>query len=97
MEKDRRGLCWRCEHRAKYLETGRRPRFECGDVEHCSYGCYMYEPVRPVMLKKREGDDRPQFGPYMISARSVYAGMPDMDLNVKKLENGNVLYWRFEK
>jgi len=28
-KKDIKGLCFRCEHRANFLETGRRPRFEC--------------------------------------------------------------------
>jgi diphthamide synthase (EF-2-diphthine--ammonia ligase) len=92
------GLCFRCEHRARFLETNIKPRFECGEYETILHSCYMYRPVKPVILKKREGDKRPQFDSYIISARSEYEGMPHMDLNVEKLANGgSVLYWNFRK
>jgi len=92
------GLCFRCEHRAAFLEKNIRPRFECGEIERSVHGCYMYKPVRPVILKKREGDKRPQFSGYLMSARSEYDGMPHMYLNVEELANGgSVLYWNFRK
>lgn len=94
--KEVKGLCFRCESRALFLETGRRPRFECGDIEQCNHGCYMYKPVKPVILAKVTGDVRPQFGPSFISARSRYAGKPKMVLNVREVDEGNVLYWVFD-
>jgi len=95
MTEERKGLCFRCEHRARFFESGRSPRFECGDVKTCVHGCYMYQPVMPVILLKNKTDKRPQFGPIVISARSSYAGMPDMELGVKHLKTGAVLYWDF--
>ena len=91
--KPQKGLCFRCDHRAIFLETGRRPRHECGEIEQCKYACYMHKPVKPVILRARGGDPRPQFGPAAISARSEYAGEPDMELNVMTVEGGAVLYW----
>lgn len=92
--KDIKGLCFRCDYRARFLETGRRPRFECGNIEQCSHGCYMYKPVKPVILTVQEGyEDRPQFGSAMISARSRYGGEPDVGLTVKEVNGGTVLYW----
>jgi len=44
------GLCFRCEHRARYLETGERPRYECGNADSQVYGCYMYQPCLPVIV-----------------------------------------------
>jgi hypothetical protein len=38
-------------------------------------GCYMHRPVRPVALKVNTGDDRPAFGPAMISARMHRVGL----------------------
>ena len=53
--KEKKGLCYRCEMRAKYLESGIRPRLQCGDIEQASYSCYQYVPVRPVILVKADG------------------------------------------
>ncbi len=93
-KKENKGLCFRCEHRANFLETGRQPRYECGNIEQCNYGCYMYQPVKPVILAIQDGyEGRPQFGPAMISARSRYAGEPDMHLNAVHVDSGAVLFW----
>ena len=61
-------LCFRCEHRASFLETGSQPRFECGNIENSNKGCYMFIPCRPVVMKKNKGDNRPAHGGY-IGAR----------------------------
>lgn len=63
------GLCHRCEHRASFRETGRQPRMECGDVNSAKYSCYMYKPMLPFVMAVNEGDERPAYGPAMISAR----------------------------
>ena len=52
-------LCYRCEHRARFLENGRRPRYECGEVDSAVDGCYMFRPVKPLVLGVRENDVRP--------------------------------------
>ena len=87
------GLCYRCEHRAKFLETGIQPRCECGEINKAVYGCYMYKPVKPVVLLPDEDDDRPQFGPVFIAARSYYGGVADMELDLMEQGKGAVLYW----
>jgi len=90
---ERKGLCFRCEHRAQFNESGSRPRYECGVTKSCMIGCYMYKPVRPVVLTKEDDDTRPQFGAPMFSARSRFKEVADMDLTVKKYGKGSVLYW----
>jgi len=57
-------LCYRCEHRVNFLENKIASRCECGTIESSVCGCYMYEPVKPVVLKKNEDDTRPQFAGY---------------------------------
>ena len=62
-------LCYRCEQRARFLETGNGPRYECqqpGSV----VGCYMYQPTRGVVLARDRGDRRWLCGPAMIAARA---------------------------
>lgn len=87
-------LCYRCEHRARFLETGRGPRWECQQPERSVSGCYMYQPVRPVVLKRNKGDKRPQFGPWMVSARSSFVRLWDEAvLHVSKRKDGNAIYW----
>lgn len=68
MSKEAIGLCWRCEHRARFNEMGGkwRPRCECGDVHTAYCGCYMYAPVVPFVLRRRRGDTR-KFG-YRVEA-----------------------------
>jgi len=87
-------LCYRCEHRARFLETGVRPRYECGNTESSNYACYMYRPVMPVLLKKQKEDTREQFAGWAFSARSEAVGMPDMELSVKHQDGGSLLYWK---
>lgn len=64
-------LCYRCHHRARYLETGGQwcPRMECGQVDQAVCGCYMYRPPAPLLLISEKGDRRPVGGPWMFSAR----------------------------
>ena len=94
----REGLCFRCEHRAMFLERGWRPRHECGNIEETKYGCYMYRPVRPVITEVNEGDDRPQFAGSMLSARAhfhrVMDDKEDIGLKAVEFEDGSVgLLW----
>jgi len=92
------GLCHRCEYRAQFFETGRRPRYECGDSTSNKYGCYMYRPVKPVVLKADKDDKRPQFGPWFLSSRSYFVRVADeMVLDMKEIKEGNIIYWVFKE
>lgn len=72
------GLCFRCEHRAEFLERGRQPRMECGMTTRAVCGCYMYRPCRPVVTVPLPGKDpRPRFAAAFISRREVAAGLAD--------------------
>lgn len=91
------GLCFRCEHRARFFEKRVRLRYECGDVEHSKIGCYMYLPVQPAVLKPDKDDKRPQFGPPIISLRSYYVRTAgEMELKLEQCKDGTVLYWGFK-
>jgi len=94
---EKKGLCFRCEHRARYLETGSGPRCECKSEKTAVCGCYMYTPVKPVVLAVNEGDTRPQFAGSMISARSHYVGIADGKLALKKYKDGSAMYWDLKK
>jgi len=94
MEQDKQGMCFRCEHRAKFLENGSRPRYECGEVDSTKFACYMYQPVKPIKLSKDENDPRPQFGGYMFTSRShVSDTEPDLKAKLQEYKDGNVVYW----
>jgi hypothetical protein len=65
------GLCHRCEHRVNFIEHKgigcARPKYECGDLTITKGSCYMYMPVKPVILQVQKGDKRPLGG--LIGAR----------------------------
>ena len=103
-------LCYRCEHRAVFLEeSGKakradskenhyvpRPRLQCGDIELSSIGCYMYKPVKPVVVTASDPDDpRPIFGAPIIAGR-VQAVRPvgdEVELSIEKVDDGVFVYW----
>lgn len=70
------GLCFRCEHRASFLETGSRPRFECGTTMTV-HGCYMFRPAKPIEVAPIAGEKRRIFDPWMISGRIRSMGLVD--------------------
>lgn len=59
IKKNKSGLCFRCEHRAIYLEEGHSPRFECQMIENSVSGCYMFNPTKPICIKPISGEKRP--------------------------------------
>jgi hypothetical protein len=87
------GLCFRCEYRAIFLETGSCPRSQCGDIKDTIHSCYQHRPVKPVSLLKDKKDKRPQFGPAIIASRSSYAGVSEFRLNLETQKNESILYW----
>lgn len=89
-------LCFRCENRAKFLDSKGlyRPRFECGEIETSKFACYCYTPVRPCILAPLEGDKRPIMGPAMISARLRFVEVPEaLVMSAKKSKKGFLFYW----
>jgi len=93
---EKKGLCFRCEHRARFMETGSGPRCECQDREKAVYSCYMYMPVKPIITKRNDGDKRPQFSGYALSARSHYVRVAEGKLAMKRYKDGNALYWELK-
>ena len=86
-----RGLCFRCEHRAMFLETGYRPRFECGMEKEASSCCYMFMPCKPVAVAPTAGEKRPIFGPWMVAGRVQALGLVDSErLRLKLVEVGGL-------
>lgn len=98
-------MCFRCQHRVDCLEGASAPRCECDDFEHSKYTCYMFIPIKPVVLTKLDpSDKRPQFGPWTVAARSRYVGEvteEEFELALKqgnKTEaKGTIVYWRPKK
>lgn len=89
-----RGLCFRCEYRAQYFESGSHPRYECGQPTLAVMSCYMFRPVAPIAVKPSAGDKRPLFGAWAISARVERIADPKtLSLKVKQIKPGWILYW----
>lgn len=99
-------LCYRCEHRAKYLEEYSknkysdkdihipRPRFECGNIESSVMGCYMFKPVQPINIKPREGDDRPlSLNIFSCRVERVDDIKVELELKAEKINNSIIHYW----
>lgn len=100
MTEEKRGLCFRCERRARALETGSGPRCECSNFTEASYSCYMYLPTLPAITAPRDNDDkRPRFSMPMLSSREKIVGIPDKDnmvlkgIVVNKKEKSVLCYW----
>lgn len=93
MSNDELRLCFRCERRAGFLETGMGPRAQCKD-EGAIGNCYAYLPVKPIVLKKAKGDRRPVGVPILIFARVERHKLADVDLRVLTKSRGKfVFYW----
>ena len=78
------GLCFRCEHRAKYLELLHAhdyafgPRCECKDPTYSAYSCYMFKPCKPVVTAPTNAnDERPRFAGAMLSSREEFVRILD--------------------
>ena len=85
-------MCFRCEHRARYLsdlsnhkKCCHRPRHECGDIETSKYICYMFTPCLPIITTPNNPKDiRPRLSSPMLSARE--RGVRVMDREELKME-----------
>jgi hypothetical protein len=92
MEDKIQGLCYRCEHRATFKETGYAPRSECKS-EISVMGCYCYKPVKPLVIKPRKGDKRP-ISLDILSCRIEAVKIADVELTGKKIRGGYIVYWQ---
>jgi len=90
--KGKHGLCWRCENRAKFHDTGYGPRCECGDVRSAKYSCYCYEPTRPLVLERDKGERRSLFLGWMLSGRGHAVGVAVSKIRAYG-QNGMALKW----
>ena len=86
-------LCYRCEHRAVFMETGAKPRYECGEHKAAVMSCYMFSPVKPLCMRKDDGEKRPAFGPHMVAARMHTTGVAKVELHLTKQADDLVAYW----
>lgn len=89
-------LCYRCHHRARFLETGgmEEPRFECSQIEHAVMACYMFRPCRPLALRPQQGDKRPVGGPWMVSSRVNAVAEAPGEWVLTKSPLGFVILWK---
>lgn len=87
------GLCYRCEHRAKFHEDGSQPRFECGQIKQSVFRCYMFQPVKPIVLIPDKDDPRKAITGY-FAPRSEGRKTDDVELTSKIKEDGWLLYWK---
>lgn len=84
-------LCYRCEHRARFLEGGSQPRYECGQPG-AIFSCYMFEPMKPLLLARDGKDRRPFPAGWAFSARVHSPGIAKSLLNVSR-QSGKVVVW----
>jgi len=88
-------LCTRCEHRAAFYEIATGPRYECQDITTSVISCYMYLPVRPVVLKKLKGDKRPIDAGWLFAARLEGTRLDSSLRLITRIENNGeiVKFW----
>jgi hypothetical protein len=70
------GLCFRCEHRSVFHETGWGPRFECKQ-KMAVHSCYCFVPCKPIAAAPIAGEKRLIFDPWMTSGRLQSMGLVD--------------------
>lgn len=93
------GLCYRCQHRLDFLEKGRQPRCQCGDIDKAVGSCYMFKPIKPLIIvpfeseKRIEGLKRPLFGPAAFAGRKSGYEPNNVKLDVIEQEDGFLLHW----
>lgn len=97
-------LCFRCDHRASFLETGHGPRYQCGEVQKSVVMCYTYMPVRPVVntADMHDKDHPGPFAPAIMrtrwSATRVAEEGEEIDSSLHMLSPDSwVVYWRPRK
>ena len=92
-------LCYRCQHRVDFLENNNiRPRYECGDITTSKYGCYMWIPIKPIVIIPDKKDKRP-FMLNFFSSRGYYVRPANIEDKVEsiKAKGGFVIQWVLKK
>ena len=87
-----KGICFRCEYRAQFLEKGHAPRCECGMIEQSKIGCYCYRPVAPVVLARDKDERRSVMMPETLRGRSHGVGIAECDVVFSELGRKYCLY-----
>ena len=87
-------ICICFAYRAKYLEEGSGPRFECSVPTSSIVGCYMFQPIKPIVIKPREGDNRPLSLNYFSARVERVDASPELELKGEETENGMLVYWK---
>ena len=86
------GLCHRCEHRAEFLETGVGPRYECQQTFAVG-SCYMYRPVKGLVLARDRYDKRQVGDPAMVAARAHAVGIAPGEWTMHRVKGGEAMYY----
>ena len=95
-------LCYRCEHRIRFMEetywdfkSPIRPRMECGNVGQGVHSCYMFEPIKPLIIQTNQGDQRPINAGWLINARSHVVELADFIKDMIVLKDKKfIIYWK---
>jgi hypothetical protein len=53
----------------------------------------MYQPVKPVVLARNEGDDRPMFAGAAFSSRAHGVRVAEGKAKMKRYDDGVAVYW----
>ena len=107
-------LCYRCQHRLEYIEStkyewidgkrvikkeGRRPRMECGNINTSNYACYMFQPIKPIVIEMVDSEKnlkikRSPFDSPFFAARSKFIREVKTDkLRAVTTKDGYFLEW----
>lgn len=89
------GLCFRCEHRARHLQDKTyQPRCECGMTMCAVWSCYMYQPVKPLVLEKSDKrDPRPMLAAPFIASRVCAVRVASCSALARKVGDGIIVSW----
>ena len=100
---DWKTLCFRCEHRAVFLEDSEKakdssiptPRYECRLINNSISSCYMFSPVKPLTIEKTEQEDPRGITLGILGARVTPSlKQPELVLASKVLKNKVLVYWK---
>lgn len=87
------GLCFRCEHRALFHEEKIQPRCECSMTNCAVHSCYMFKPVRPIVLKQLDKKDKRPMSLNYFSCRVCGKKTEDLKAQMIKVKEGFLVWW----
>lgn len=102
-------LCFRCEYRALFLETGKYLTKRCGNIKETMFECNTFLPCKPLVLKRPKRKEccycmyegSMYYGDYPVSellpgrfgAKEIYN---DCKMKLHKIQDGYILYWEIK-